>query len=139
MHQHQCLEVGIGPLVGPRLELQLPTSELDWKDRLSCPIQLQLEQTVTAFDFIELSKRRAGADMCRQFGSCKGELPATPRHKLLQRDCGFLPQGCIRHCLPHCRLSTRHPCTPALASLQRKRRICRVVLSGHDHAGVLLR
>jgi hypothetical protein len=85
VHQHQGLEVGVGTLVGPRLELQFLTSELDRKDGLCRPIHLQLKD-VTAFDFIELSKRRAGAHMRQVLRSCKGDTPATPRHKLLQRD-----------------------------------------------------
>src|SRR4029078_11810662 len=51
---------------------------------------------VTAFDFIELSKRRAGAHMRQLLRSCKGDTPATPRHKLLQRDRAELPRDYSR-------------------------------------------
>src|SRR6476660_2066042 len=84
MHQHQGLKVGVGPLVGSCFELQLPTSELDGKDRLSCPVQLQLDgcHSIRFHRTLQAARRR---DMGRQFGSCKGDAPATPRHKLLLR------------------------------------------------------
>ena len=40
--QDDGLEGWISSLVGPRLELQLLPSELDWKDSLSRPVHLQL-------------------------------------------------------------------------------------------------
>src|SRR5258708_11828835 len=85
-----------------------------------CAVQsISSSKDFTAFDFIELSKRRARADMRRQIGSCKGDVPAAPRHKLLQGDSG-IPSPRMHHDHRRPEDSQRGASAAAWKTLQRK-------------------